>query len=29
MAVAGLLPLITGMTSKCPIYKTHKLNTID
>ncbi|TDJ49379.1 MAG: DUF2892 domain-containing protein [Nitrospina sp.] len=28
MAVAGLLPLITGITSKCPIYKNHKLNTI-
>jgi hypothetical protein len=29
LAVAGFLPLITGITSKCPIYALLNLNTID
>jgi len=29
LAVAGLVPLITGLTSRCPIYRIIKINTID
>ncbi len=29
LAVAGLVPLITGLISKCPLYALLKLNTID
>lgn len=29
MAVAGLVPLISGLSSKCPLYAMLKLNTID
>jgi hypothetical protein len=29
LAVAGLVPLISGLMSKCPLYAMLKLNTID
>lgn len=29
LSVAGLVPLISGLISKCPLYAALKLNTID
>ena len=29
LAVAGLLPLISGLISKCPVYCLFNLNTLD
>ncbi|MDH5762559.1 MAG: DUF2892 domain-containing protein [Nitrospinota bacterium] len=29
LAIAGLVPLISGLVSKCPLYAMLKLNTID
>ena len=29
VAVAGLVPLISGLASKCPLYALLNLNTID
>ncbi|NIQ02938.1 MAG: DUF2892 domain-containing protein [Nitrospinaceae bacterium] len=29
LAIAGLVPLISGLSSKCPIYKAININTID
>jgi hypothetical protein len=29
MAVAGLVPLISGLSSKCPLYAMLNVNTID
>ncbi len=29
LSVAGLVPLVSGLISKCPLYAALKLNTID